>query len=217
MKTVLCYGDSNTWGYDPVLGVRFDHNTRWPAVLRKLLNEGCPPDNPAYWVVEEGQCGRTSTRDDPVEGDRNGLRHLVPILESHKPIDIVVILLGTNDLKRRFSPSPFDIAYGVKRVAEAALDSRTGPGDAAPKVLMVCPPPTTDSPGFREKFGDMFGDCAGLSGLLPPYFSRAAGECGASWFDAGGLIKSSPADGIHWEKEEHRKLAGALAAVLKDM
>jgi lysophospholipase L1-like esterase len=186
-------------------------------VLGKLLNEGCPPGNPEYWVVEEGQCGRTSCRDDPVEGDRNGLRHLIPILESHKPIDIVVIVLGTNDLKQRFRPSPFDIAGGVKRAALAALDSRTGPGDAAPRVLMVCPPPVADSPGFRMKFGDMFGGCAELSRRLPPYFSQAAKECGAAWFDSGGVIKSSQADGIHWEKEEHRKLAEALADVLRKM
>jgi lysophospholipase L1-like esterase len=217
MKTVLCYGDSNTWGYDPVLAVRLDHNTRWPMVLRKLLNEGCPPDNPAYWVVEEGQCGRTSAREDPVEGDRNGLRHLIPILESHKPIDIVVIVLGTNDLKQRFNPSPFDTANGVKRVVMAAQNSRAGPGDAAPKVLMVCPPPTVDSPGFRAKFGDIFGDCAELSTRLPPYFRQAAEECGAAWFDSSRVIKSSPADGIHWEKEEHRKFAGALADVLRKM
>ncbi|MDR2741185.1 MAG: SGNH/GDSL hydrolase family protein [Treponema sp.] len=217
MKTVLCYGDSNTWGYDPVLAVRFDHHTRWPMVLWELLNEGCPPDNPAYWVIEEGQCGRTSTREDPVEGDRNGLRHLIPILESHKPIDIVIILLGTNDLKLRFRPSPFDIARAVKRVAVATLDSRTGPGDAAPKVLIVCPPPTADSPDFRRKFGDMFGDSAEIARRLPPHFKQAAEECGAAYFDSGSVIKSSLADGIHWEKEEHRKIAEALAKILGKM
>jgi lysophospholipase L1-like esterase len=184
--------------------------------LGKILNEGCPPNEPAYWVVEEGQCGRTSTREDPVEGDRNGLRQLIPILESHKPVDILVILLGTNDLKQRFRPSPFDIACGVKRVALAARDSRTGPEDAAPNVLMVCPPPVADSPDFRKKFGDMFGDCVEISRRLPPYFRQAAGECGAAWFDAGSVIRSSAADGIHWEKEEHRKLAEALADVLRN-
>jgi lysophospholipase L1-like esterase len=217
MKTIVCYGDSNTWGWDPILAARMDHTARWPMVLRKLLNGGCPPEEGAYWVVEEGQCGRTSTHEDPIEGDRNGLRQLIPILESHKPIDIVVILLGTNDLKQRFRPSPFDIAYGVKRVAIAAQDSRTGPDDGAPKVLIVCPPPTADSPDFRKKFGDMFGDCAGISRQLPPYFKLAAEECGAAWFDAGSVIKSSPADGIHLEKEEHRKLAEALAGIIRKM
>jgi lysophospholipase L1-like esterase len=217
MKTVLCFGDSNTWGYDPVLAVRMAHTVRWPMVLRKLLNQGCPPEECAYWVVEEGQCGRTSTREDPVEGNRNGLRHLIPILESHKPIDIVVILLGTNDLKQRFRPSPFDIAYGVQRVVIAAQNSGTGPDNGAPKVLMVCPPPTVDSPGFRLKFGDMFGDCAEISRRLPPYFKQAAEECGAAWFDAGSVIRSSPADGIHFEQEEHKKLAEALADIIRKM
>ncbi|MDR3130312.1 MAG: SGNH/GDSL hydrolase family protein [Treponema sp.] len=217
MKTILCYGDSNTWGYDPARALRFDHNTRWPGVLQKILNKGRPPDDPAYWVVEEGQCGRTCARDDPVEGGRNGLLHLIPILESHKPIDIVVILLGTNDLKRRFTPSPFDIGRSIRRTAVAAMNSCTGPGDAAPKVLIVCPPPAVDSPDFRKKFGDMFGDCVEISRRLPPYYRQAAEECGAAYFDSSALIKSSAADGIHWEKEEHGKLAAALAEILVKM
>ncbi len=104
MKTVLCYGDSNTWGSDPETGERFAPDVRWPGVLRRSLGEG-------YWVIEEGLGGRTTVRDDPIEGaHKNGRAYLRACLESHKPIDLMTIMLGTNDLKARFAASASDIA-----------------------------------------------------------------------------------------------------------
>ena len=213
MKTILCYGDSNTWGFDPNTLGRYDHKIRWPMALKNILNKNSPPDDPAWWVVEEGQNGRTSCREDPVEGDRNGLRHLLPILESHKPIDIVAVMLGTNDLKPRFSPTPYDIARGVQNIAVAIQKSDTGPGNAAPKVLMICPPPAVDSPAFKH----LFGDCVELSRKLPPMYRALAAECGAAFLDAGKYIKSSPADGIHLDAEEHLKQAEAVANCVNEL
>ena len=207
MKTILCYGDSNTWGFNPVTLGRYDHRTRWPMVLKELLNKNAPPSEPAWWVVEEGLNGRTSCREDPVEGDRNGLRQLLPILESHKPVDIVALMLGTNDLKPRFNPSPFDIARGVQNLAIAIQKSDCGPGDTAPKVLMICPPPAVDSPVLKH----LFGNCAELSRKLPPMYRAMAAECGAAFLDAGKYIKSSQVDGIHLDAEDHLKLAEAVA------
>ncbi|MDR1955661.1 MAG: SGNH/GDSL hydrolase family protein [Treponema sp.] len=210
LKTILCYGDSNTWGYNPHTGSRYDHLTRWPMALNRLLNQGCPEDAPAFWVVEEGQNGRTSCREDPVEGDRNGLRQLIPILESHKPLDMVVVLLGTNDLKPRFSPLPYDIARGVQRVVTAIQDSRTGPNEQPPQVLMICPPPTVDVPGFKH----IFGDSVALSKQLAPLYRERARESGVAFLDAGTVIQTSRADGIHLEPEAHRKLAEAVAEIV---
>ena len=212
MKTVLCYGDSNTWGYAPRTGERYDHKTRWPMVLRELLNGGAA-ENGEWWVIEEGLSGRTTCREDPIEGDKNGLRQLLPILESHAPLDLVIIMLGTNDLKSRFYPQPFDIAAGAQRVAMAAMASKTGPGASSPKVLMICPPPTVESPAFKH----IFGNCTELSRKLPPLFRVLAEECGAAFLDAGKIIKSSPADGIHFDPEEHRKLANAAAELVKTL
>ena len=211
MKTILCYGDSNTWGYNPKTQGRYDHLTRWPMVLGKILNENSLPGEPDWWVVEEGQGGRTSCREDFVEGDKNGLRQLLPILESHKPIDLVAIMLGTNDLKPRFNPTAFDIARGVQRIAIAVQKSEYGPDNKAPKVLMICPPPTVDSPVFKH----VFGKCAELSRKLPPMYRALAAECGAAFLDAGKYIKSSSADGIHLDPEDHRKLAEAAAESIK--
>jgi len=213
LKTILCYGDSNTWGYDPKNQCRHDHNTRWPMALKNMLNKDAPPDKPEWWVVEEGLGGRTSCREDPIEGDKNGLRQLLPILESHKPIDLVAVMLGTNDLKPRFSPSPYDIAQGVKNVAIAIIKSDLGPNNAAPKVLMICPPPTAESPALKQ----IFGDCVELSKKLPPFFKAMAAECGAAFLDAGKYIKSSTIDGIHLESEAQLQLAKAVAESVKSL
>ena len=213
MKTILCYGDSNTWGFDPRTGERYDHKTRWPMAMNNILNKNAPPGYPEWWIVEEGQNGRTSCREDPVEGDRNGLRQLVPVLESHKPIDIVAVMLGTNDLKPRFNPTAYDIARGVQQVAKAIQKSETGPGNTAPKVLMICPPATVASPAFKH----LFGDSVKLSQKLPPLYRAMAAECGAAFLDAGKYIKSSEADGIHFDPEDHRKLAEAVAEMVKTL
>jgi lysophospholipase L1-like esterase len=179
-----------------------------------ILNEGCESGDPAWWIVEEGLGGRTSCREDPVEGDKNGLRQLLPILESHKPVDVAVVMLGTNDLKTRFSPLPYDVAWGAGRVAQAIRDSRMGPGNSSPQVILVCPPAIVESPVFKHIFGD---SAAELSKKLPPLYQIAAKECGALYLEAGKFIESSAADGIHLEAEGHLKLAQALAELIKTL
>jgi len=180
-------------------------------VLSEILQGNTRDSEPPYWVVEEGLNGRTTCREDPVEGDKNGLRQLVPILESHKPIDIVVVMLGTNDLKIRYNPCPYDIARGAARIVTAIQDSRTGPENTSPKVIMVCPPPTVHSPVFESRFGD----CVELSKELPQYYEPFARETGAFFLDAGKIIQSSAVDGIHLDAQEHRKLAEAVADIIK--
>ena len=213
IKTILCYGDSNTWGFNPRTGDRYDHKTRWPMAMAGILNRDSPANDPAWWVVEEGQNGRTTCREDPVEGDRSGLRQLLPILESHKPLDVVAVMLGTNDLKTRFSPVPYDIARGAQRVAIAAQESKTGPGNSAPKVIMICPPPTVASPAFRH----IFGDSMELSGKLAPLYRQLAQECGAIFLDSGSCVKTSSVDGIHFDPEGQLALAKAMADIVLNL
>ena len=222
MKTVLCYGDSNTWGYNPK-GGRYDHTIRWPAVMASLLNPqsgGINPGMPGsadslFWVVEEGLNGRTTCLEDPIEGDRNGLRQLIPILRSHRPLDLVIVLLGVNDLKRRFNPSPFEISHGAQLVAKATLSSGCGPGDGQPKVLMVCPPPIVKSETFAQIIAP---DALEISRKLAPHYKACAKECGAAFFDAGTVISAcSPVDGIHWEAGDHLGFAKAMAEKVREL
>ncbi|MCL1979506.1 MAG: GDSL-type esterase/lipase family protein, partial [Proteobacteria bacterium] len=122
IRRILCYGDSNTWGYDPVTMDRFDETTRWPRVAGQVLGHG-------WEVIEEGLGGRTTVWDDPIEGYKNGRDYLIPCLESHRPLDLVVLLLGTNDLKQRFSLSAYDVAQGagvLVRVVQASQAGRQG-------------------------------------------------------------------------------------------
>ena len=107
MKTILCYGDSNTWGYDPQKGGRYPKPIRWTSVLQETLGKN-------FDIIAEGLNGRTTVWDDPVEGEhRNGKKYLLPCLHTHKPIDLVILFLGSNDLKYRFSVTSEDIAKSV--------------------------------------------------------------------------------------------------------
>jgi lysophospholipase L1-like esterase len=210
MKTILCYGDSNTYGYIPLSGGRYDRKTRWPGALEEFLNRG---SENSYEIIEEGLCGRTSCRDDPFEDHLNGLVPLTAILRSHMPLDLVIILLGTNDLKSRFHAGAYDIAKGVQRLALTVRASGAGGGGGAPAALMVCPPPLAECEALTRD--PVFSRGLEVSRELPRWFAAMAKECGALFFDAGRHIVSSKADGIHLDAEEHRKLAGALAEFIR--
>ena len=202
MRTVLCYGDSNTWGFDPETGERFAPNVRWPGVLARGLGE-------AFRVVEEGLSGRTTVRDDPIEGaHKNGRTYLRACLESHKPIDLVALMLGTNDLKGRFGASASDIAQGAASLAEEVLRSGCGPGGGAPAVLLVAPPPL----GSLTELAEMFEGSAEKSARFAGHYRRFAEQYGCWSLDAGAVAASSDLDGIHLEAGEHRKLGEAVAA-----
>ena len=201
MKTILCYGDSNTHGADPSGGPRFDRHTRWPGVLRAALGSD-------YWVVEEGLGGRTTVWDDPIEGDKNGKTQLIPCLNSHKPLDLVIIMLGTNDLKVRFSVPASDIANSAGVLVTMAQQSATGPNDAAPHVLLIAPPPVSQLTGFAQ----MFAGAPEKSQHFGAEYQRVAAERGCTFLDAGTIIQSSPLDGIHFEARAHKKLGEAVAA-----
>jgi lysophospholipase L1-like esterase len=205
MKTVLCYGDSNTWGSDPETGERFAPGVRWPGVLAGELGDG-------FRVIEEGLSGRTTVRDDPIEGaHKNGRTYLRACLESHKPIDLVTIMLGTNDLKERFAASASDVAQGAASLAEMALTSGCGPDGGAPVVLLISPPPV----GKLTDMAEMFEGAEEKSARFAGHYGRFAEQYGCGFLDAGAVISSSDVDGIHLEADEHRKLGWAVAARVK--
>ena len=203
VKMILCYGDSNTWGYNPATKERYGRDERWPGVLRNELGEG-------YLVLEEGLNGRTTVWDDPIEGYKNGKEYLIPCLETHRPIDMVIIMLGTNDLKKRFSLTAFDIASGAGVLVEIVQKSATGPGDQAPQVLLLAPPPLAKLAG--TEFADMFEEAEEKSKKLSQHYRRVAQELGCELLDTAEVIVSSQIDAIHFDVEEHQKLGKAVAA-----
>lgn len=211
MRTVLCYGDSNTHGtppmpnFDPIL--RFDRSTRWPGVLAGLLGSD-------WHLIEEGLGGRTTVHDDPTEGvHRNGLTVLPAILRSHAQIDLFVMMLGTNDLKLAFGMTPFEIGRGVDKLLRVVAASDCGPGFGAPRMLLICPPPVLEAGCLAE----MYTGAAAKSHRLAAEFEAVARAHGAGFLDAGPVVSSSPLDGVHWEAGEHAKFARAVAAIIAEM
>ena len=205
MKEVLCYGDSNTWGYNPVTQARFERDERWTGVLQQTLGN-------EYHVIEEGLNGRTTVWDDPVEGKhKNGRTYLLPCLETHQPLDLVIIMLGTNDLKKRFSATAFDIAYGAAALVNIANKSNCGRNEKPPKVLLLAPPLL----GKLTEFAEMFEGGRKKSEKFSQHFKTVAGECGCEFFDTSAVIRSSDADGVHFEREDHRALGEAVAEIVK--
>ena len=206
MKTIVCYGDSNTWGHDPATQDRFPIEQRWTGVLAQELGA-------AYRVVEEGLGGRTTIWDDPIEEWRNGKTYLLPCLWSHKPIDLVTIMLGTNDLKERFSVSAYDIAAGAGVIVDLTLRSGAGPSGGAPQVLLMAPPVVARLTDYAE----MFEDAQAKSMKFAEHYARVARRYGCHFLDTSEVIVSSDLDGIHLEADQHRKLGQTVAARVREI
>ena len=206
MPVIVCYGDSNTWGYDPVANERFGPNTRWTGVLRNTLG-------PSYTVIEEGLNGRTTNIDDIIEDNRNGRTYLTPCLQSHAPFDLITIMLGTNDLKERFHRSASDIAQSAVALGTIAARSGAGIDGGSPKVLILAPPPiTTDTDlGGLLVGGDV------KSREFSERYRTFADRAGFDFLDTGSIIVSSAIDGIHFEADQHTLLGQAVAKRITQM
>lgn len=204
---ILCFGDSNTWGYEPVSAMRYPCDIRWTGVMARELGG-------RFSVVEEGQNGRTTVWDDPLEGGhKNGLVHLPACLESHHPIDLVILMLGTNDLKARFSLTALDVALGAERLIQAIQSSVWGADGKAPAVLLAAPPPVDP----KDDAAEMFAGAREKSTGFAWRYSEVAERCNCSLINVGEIIAVDPADGIHYSREAHRMLGLAMAARVKEL
>jgi len=206
MTTVLVYGDSNTFGTPPMAALgedrRLDTATRWPGVLAAALG-------PGITVIAEGHPGRTTVHDDPVEGaHRNGLAILPAILESHRPIDLAVLMLGTNDHKQRFSLTGFDIAAGARRLVGVMLAS-----GHVRRILWVCPP----RPLERGCLAEMFQGAEARGATVAGHMQAMAADCGVAFLDADALIAVDPLDGVHLSAATHATLGQIVAERVRTM
>lgn len=204
LRTVLCFGDSNTHGQIPGRGPleRYPRDQRWGGVLEKNLGTG-------WQVIEEGLSGRTTVHDDPIEGaHKNGRIYLRPCLQSHAPIDLVVIMLGTNDLKVRFHKPPSEVAMGIGCLVYDIRELSPGPLGHVPEIMIVAPPPMLDE--LRE-WEAIFSGAQEKSRKLALQFEVMADSLGVHFFDASTACQCSSADGFHIDAEAHRQLGEALA------
>lgn len=209
MKRILCFGDSLTWGYDPVNRVRFEEDSRWPCVMGAALGDG-------YKVIEEGQNGRTIATEDPAEGEKNGLTYIGPCLESHAPLDIVIIMLGSNDCKRKFSYSSMDIAGEMQIMLEKIQSYNRFRCNDNIRVILVSPPVISEA--IKDSWlGDSFGyeNAVALSSELASWYKKLSEMYGCIFVDAAEYVRVSDVDGVHLGPEGQTGLGKALAEVVR--
>ncbi|GIT90827.1 hydrolase [Jannaschia pagri] len=207
MSSILVFGDSNSHGTMPLprLGAldRYAPDVRWPTVMAQILGAD---------VVTEGHPGRTTVHDDPIDGaHKNGHAALPALLESHRPLDLVVVMLGTNDCKARFGLRGWDIAAGVGRLAQTIQASTAGPGGGPPDVFLVAPVPVEESGVLAE----MFQGGPARSRAIAPALRAEAERLRCGFFDAGRICAVDPVDGVHLTAEGHGALGRAMAEAVR--
>jgi lysophospholipase L1-like esterase len=202
LPTVVCFGDSNTHGFDGAALDRFPAGVRWPGVVARELAGRAT-------IIEEGLGGRTTVWDDPFTAGRNGRTYLLPCLRSHAPVAVVVIMLGTNDLKAYYRLGPAEIASGAGSLVDLARESLSGPGGMPPAVLLVAPAPLGTLTTLAELWG--YGAGREASMQLARFYRAAAAQSGAAFLDAGALVATDPADGVHLDADAHATLGRAIA------
>lgn len=210
MKTVLCYGDSLTWGANAEKGTRHAYEDRWPSVLQKGLGHGVR-------VIPEGLNGRTTVYDDyTADCDRNGARVLPTILHSHAPIDLVIIMLGSNDMKPVFANNAVIVGHGINRLVEIIRHHPWPMGmESEPEILIVAPPPLSETD--HALLGPMFAGRVAESRNLASVYRDLADELGCGFFDAGSVAKTTPLDGVHMDAENTRAVGRGLEPIVRMM
>ena len=211
-KHIVCLGDSNTHGYcaDPADcadgGARFNENERWTCLLQKALGE-------EYLVLEEGLSGRTTVFSDPLHEAMPALDVAYPILMSHEPVDLLVIMLGTNDTKERFCVNPACIARGLERLVDKC---RTVPcwGDHKPNILLIAPPHIGDEMEQSDVMPAMGLGCAAKSRELAKWYAPVAANQGCAFLDAQGVAEFNEVDYMHLTRKGHAQLAAKLAQIV---
>lgn len=204
MRTVLCYGDSNTHGQVPggTLFERYPYHQRWPGVLARQLGS-------RWHVIEEGLSGRTTVRDDPIEGSvKNGRTYLRACMMSHAPLDLIIIMLGTNDLKARFGQPASEVAMGVGCLIYDIKELAPGPAGTCPEILVVSPPPMLSD---IKEWEQIFKNAPPKSRELALEFEIISDSLEVHFFDAGSVVECDPLDGFHINDNAHLGLGLALA------
>lgn len=210
-RTVMCFGDSNTHGTMAHANLgdrgRFPPESRWPDVMASILGDD-------WQVIAEGHPGRTAVFDDPIEGEhKNGMRALPMLLETHRPLDLVIILLGTNDVKTRFSATAFDISKGLERLAQVILKSDAGPDGSAPKVLLAAPSAVEES----GTLAPMFVGANEKSTALPALLSDVAARLGTGFVDMTRVATVDPVDGVHLTASAQQAIGQKMAQSVQDL
>jgi len=205
MKQILVYSDSLTWGIIPSTRQRLSFHDRWPGVMENVLNE----ETRKYRVIENCLNGRRTVWDDPFKPGRNGLDGIGQAVEMHSPLELVILMLGTNDFQSMHQHNSWHAAQGIRSLISAIRQAPIEPGMPIPKILLLVPPPIQSPKGpVAPKFEGGEIKCQGLA----REYGVVASELECAFFDCSSVTSSSEIDGIHLDKDQHHILGKAVAS-----
>lgn len=206
---VLCYGDSNTWGQKPDKTGRYEANVRWTGLLQDLLGTD-------YYVVEEGLGSRTTDLEYDRKPGRNGKTYLVPCVASHIPVDIVTIMLGTNDLKIEYSRSAEGIATAIKGLVDDVRTYGLDKNGKAPKIILISPILVDDkAPRFTEFYTGYYDSRSMQESLKLAEAIEKIAEANDCTFLNAADVAHSGEDGIHFSEDSNKPLAEIIATAIR--
>ena len=204
---ILFFGDSNTWGYDAKDASR--QKNRFTQLIKERFDE--------HEIIEEGLCGRTICLDDPYDDDRNGAKMISMVLKTHAPIDVVFIMLGTNDAKRQFSTNSISLEKGIRTLLYKALNPEIyRDGSKVPQFFVVCPPKMNVDGLNNERTQTNFGQIGfEILNNSKPYLEKGCSGLGVDVIDTH--VIAGNIDGIHMDESGHRQVADALISVIQEL
>ena len=200
-RQILCFGDSNTWGYNPDGSGRFPSNVRWTGLLQEALKQ----HDPELRVAEEGMNGRTTIFGEKLEPHRYGLPCVAPIIMTHKPLAAIIVMLGTNDTKYFHHASAREINMGMEQILREIHWACASDG-GGPPILLMCPKPLNAD----IQHGEFNTESAVKSAELAPLYESTAAKYGCGFLDLGKIVPGTCLDGIHLNAEQHRIAADAI-------
>ena len=211
MKNILCFGDSNTWGYDPETQTRFSKNIRWTGVLQKLLGTN-------FNVIEEGLNGRTTNVNEKEEHDlgysrayRSAMDLLSILIETNSPLDLIVVMLGTNDLKTNFNQSADMIAKNMRLVCESIISNDYFQSKS---IILVAPTHINEnSPNLL----DSFVGTTSASKSFSNSYKKISDDLGLFFLDASESVITNEIDGLHWDANQHNDFAKVVCQKIKSV
>lgn len=203
-KVILCYGDSNTYGRNPIDRSRYSVSTRWTGILQNMLGED-------YYIIEEGLGGRTTDVDDPSSEGRNGFEYFKPCVQSHDP-DIIVLMLGTNDVKDIFNRSAQQIADAIE-IYFLFIESL----EKSTKLILVSPSGVDmDAPTFH-KYADKFSESSvQKADQLADLYKDIAIKYDSTFIDASPIVTLGE-EGLHWMAESHAAFGKVIKKEIVEM
>ena len=209
MINILCFGDSNTWGYDPETQTRFSKKIRWTGVLQQLLGT-------SFNVIEEGLNGRTTNVNEKEEHDlgycrpyRSAMDLLSILIETNSPLDLIIVMLGTNDLKTNFNQSPDMIAENTRLVCESIISNDYFQSKS---IILVAPTHINEnSPNLLESF---VGTTSASKSFANSY-KKISDDLNLIFLDASESVITNEIDGLHWDAMQHSDFANSLFNKIK--